>query len=84
MQNALLLKSQWKLKNMLLGLLPNTLPKMLEEMFKYMMTMAGIIYVAQWKLDVCPYLEDWENKLPEYAVMAKLTTYLRNSSIMKF
>lgn len=42
-----------------------------------------IISVAKWKLDIYLCLEEWENKHSDYEIMAKLTTYLRNRSIMK-
>lgn len=43
----------------------------LEEILKYMVTVARIIYAAKWKSDICQSLEGWENKLAEYAKMAK-------------
>lgn len=42
------------------------------------------VYAVKWKADLCPGLEEWKIKLDEYTVMAKLTTYLRNRSIMQF
>lgn len=67
-----------KAKNMLLGPLSNKSPKVLEEIFKDIMTAAKIIYTAKWKVNVFSRLEEWENKLAEYAVMVKSTAYLRN------
>lgn len=55
----------------------------LKEIFKYMVTEARIICAAKWKSDVCPSMEEWENKVADCAVMAKLSTYLRSKSILK-
>lgn len=72
MENILKFKFQMETINMLLNVLPKKRPKSLKEMYKYIVTAARIIFAAEWKLDACPHLDDLENKLAEYAVMANI------------
>lgn len=60
----------------------------MEEVFRYMLTAARVIYSAKCIVGICPKLEEWKNKLEEwknkpheYAEIEKLTTYLRNKSV---
>lgn len=54
------------------------------ELFKYMVTAAGMVFVPNWKVKECPELMDWKNKLTEYETMAKLTSQLHNSPNIEF
>lgn len=59
-----------ELKNMLLSILSNKLSKTVEEIYKYLVTVARIIYTAKWKVDYLPLLKEWIYKLLKYEVMA--------------
>lgn len=49
-------------KAMSLSILPNNITKMHSELFKYMVTVARVIFAAKWKAEKCLGFKEWKTK----------------------
>lgn len=45
---------------------------------------AQVIFATSWKNEVSENLEKWKDEMAEYAMIAKLTTYVNKRSIIEF
>lgn len=44
----------------------------------------SINFAQHWKKDTTPTISDWKFKFGKYIAMAKLTTYIQNTTLTKF
>ncbi|KAF7254062.1 hypothetical protein EYD10_00684 [Varanus komodoensis] len=49
-----------------------TIPKVMSELYKYIITLTRVIIASKWKTEVSIAVEDWKNKLAEYPTMVLL------------
>lgn len=62
---------------MLLEILSYNIDRSLHELFRCMLTASKVLLASKRKTEDSPTIENWEDKIAEYAVMAKLTNYIQ-------
>lgn len=57
---------------MLLGILPERVERISQDLLRCMLTAVRVKTAAKQKIKVCPAIESWKEKLAKYAIIAKL------------